>query len=229
MLSAAPKTTRPTRAYCASVFMPHSFVSGRSTTRLGVVRVGGEYKSESVDFRGSTRGRLGVQLECDTLAIIHGGLQSGKQHTSALERRTPSRGTTTGFRNLTAERYPRQNLADEASDKKKLAITQKYLAPEMRVLEFGCGTGSTAVIYAPMVKAYHVIDVSKNMIEFALGNAAEVGLPNIEFTARNAGASKCPRCELRRNAGARHPRPCPRSRRYPCHCRSHIGVRWLLL
>ncbi len=62
-------------------------------------------------------------------------------------------GTATRFWNWTAERYSRQAIADEASYKKKLAITQEYLTPNIRVVEFGCGTGSTAIVHAPAVKS----------------------------------------------------------------------------
>jgi ubiquinone/menaquinone biosynthesis C-methylase UbiE len=91
-------------------------------------------------------------------------------------------GTATGFWNWTAERYSRQSIADEASYEKKLAMTRKHLTPDMRVVEFGCGTGSTALLHAPAVKAYHAIDVSEKMIEIARKKAAEAGLSNLEFT-----------------------------------------------
>ena len=91
-------------------------------------------------------------------------------------------GTATGFWNWTAERYSRQGIADEASYKKKLAITRKYLTPESHVVEFGCGTGSTAVVHAPIVKSYHAIDVSEKMIEIARGKAVETGASNLTFT-----------------------------------------------
>ena len=88
----------------------------------------------------------------------------------------------THFWNWTAERYSRQAIADEASYQKKLAITQKYLTPDMHVVEFGCGTGSTAIVHAPAVKTYHAIDVSEKMIEIARGKAAEAGISNLSFT-----------------------------------------------
>ncbi len=49
-------------------------------------------------------------------------------------------------------------------------------------MAFGCGTGSTAVLHAPLVKTYHAIDVSEQMIAIARGKAAEARLSNIEFT-----------------------------------------------
>lgn len=91
-------------------------------------------------------------------------------------------GTAKRFWNWTAERYSRQDIADEASYQKKLAMTQKHLTPDMRVVEFGCGTGTTAVVHAPRVKSYRAIDVAENMIEIARSKATEAGLSNIEFT-----------------------------------------------
>jgi len=101
-------------------------------------------------------------------------------------------GTATRFWNWTAERYSRQAIADEASYHKKLAMTQKYLAPDMRVVEFGCGTGSTAILHAPVVKTYHAIDVSEKMIEIARAKAAEAGLSNISFTVGTLEEANAP-------------------------------------
>lgn len=80
-----------------------------------------------------------------------------------------------------AERYARSPIADEASYKKKLQITQEYLRPGMEVLEFGCGTGSTALIHAPRVKHIHAIDISSRMIEIARGKADAGRAGNITF------------------------------------------------
>ncbi len=91
-------------------------------------------------------------------------------------------GTATRFWNWNAERYARQAIADEASYQKKLAITQSYLTPDMRVVEFGCGTGSTAIVHAPEVKTYDAIDVSEKMVEIGREKAAQAGLSNLTFT-----------------------------------------------
>ncbi len=80
-----------------------------------------------------------------------------------------------------AKRYARSPIADEASYKKKLQITQDYLGPGMEVLEFGCGTGSTALIHAPHVKHIRAIDISSRMIEIARGKAEARGAGNITF------------------------------------------------
>ncbi|WP_235006850.1 class I SAM-dependent methyltransferase [Calothrix rhizosoleniae] len=65
--------------------------------------------------------------------------------------------------------------------RKKLQVTQQYFHPEMEVLEFGCGTGSTAIIHAPYVKYIHAIDISSKMIEIAQGKADTENIKNITF------------------------------------------------
>lgn len=80
-----------------------------------------------------------------------------------------------------AKRYARSPVADEASYQKKLEITRGYLRPDMQVLEFGCGTGSTALIHAPHVRHIHAIDISSKMIEIAQGKADASGVKNITF------------------------------------------------
>ena len=57
----------------------------------------------------------------------------------------------TRFWNRIAGKYARQPISDEETYEKKLAITRKYLTPESEVFEFGCGTGSTAILHARKV------------------------------------------------------------------------------
>lgn len=80
-----------------------------------------------------------------------------------------------------AERYSKRPISDEAAYEEKLRITGDYLRPEMRLLEFGCGTGSTALIHAPNVRQIHAIDVSKNMIRIARAKANALGIKNVTF------------------------------------------------
>lgn len=80
-----------------------------------------------------------------------------------------------------ADRYSRQAVADEASYQKKLQVTQEYLRPDMEVLEFGCGTGSTAIVHAPFVKHIRAIDISPRMLEIARGKAEAAEVANITF------------------------------------------------
>lgn len=78
--------------------------------------------------------------------------------------------------------YAKRPVADEAAYQKKLEITRGYLKPDMELLEFGCGTGSTAIVQAPYVKHYQAIDISPKMLEIAQGKADAAGIENITFT-----------------------------------------------
>jgi len=80
-----------------------------------------------------------------------------------------------------AERYARQPIADEAAYQRKLQITRDYLRPDMAVLEFGCGTGGTAILHAPQVRHITAIDFSEAMLAIARGKAAAAGVGNVRF------------------------------------------------
>jgi len=80
-----------------------------------------------------------------------------------------------------AERYAKKPVADEAAYQKKLEVTRQYFRPDMEVLEFGCGTGSTAIAHAPYVKHVRATDISAKMIEIAQGKADAAGIGNVSF------------------------------------------------
>ena len=81
-----------------------------------------------------------------------------------------------------AERYSKKPVADEAAYQKKLKITHEYFRPDMEVLEFGCGTGSTAIAHAPFVKHIQAIDISSKMIEIARVKSKTEKIENVTFT-----------------------------------------------
>ncbi len=89
--------------------------------------------------------------------------------------------TNVKFWNRHAAKYAERPVADQAVYEKKLAKTQSYLKPTMQLLEFGCGTGSTALIHAPHVKHIRATDISINMIEIAKDKAKKQGITNIDF------------------------------------------------
>ncbi len=80
-----------------------------------------------------------------------------------------------------AERYSKRPIADEAAYQKKLQVTREYFRPDMEVLEFGCGTGSTAIAHASYVKHIQAIDISSKMIEIAQGKADAINIENVTF------------------------------------------------
>lgn len=85
------------------------------------------------------------------------------------------------FWDKTAEKYIKSPLKDEATYQKKLAITREFLRSDSKVLEFGCGSGATAIFHAPHVKHVIATDISDKMIEAAKRKAVEAGVKNIAF------------------------------------------------
>jgi ubiquinone/menaquinone biosynthesis C-methylase UbiE len=86
------------------------------------------------------------------------------------------------FWDKSAERYAKSPVSDEATYQRKLAETRNLLTPQMRVLEFGCGTGTTAVHHAPHVQHIDAVDISENMLEIGRRNVAVAGVGNVTFT-----------------------------------------------
>ena len=80
-----------------------------------------------------------------------------------------------------AEGYSKQPIADETAYQKKLQVTREYFQPSMEVLEFGCGTGSTAIAHSPYVQHIRAIDFSSNMIEIARAKANAQNIQNVTF------------------------------------------------
>ena len=80
-----------------------------------------------------------------------------------------------------AERYAKRPVADEAAYQRKLQVTREYFRPDMEVLEFGCGTGSTAIAHAPYLKHIRAIDISSKMIAIAKAKAAAQDIDNVSF------------------------------------------------
>ncbi|SFR43933.1 2-polyprenyl-3-methyl-5-hydroxy-6-metoxy-1,4-benzoquinol methylase [Marinobacter gudaonensis] len=85
------------------------------------------------------------------------------------------------FWNRSAARYARRPIADQDAYQRKIALTQEYFRPDMDVLEFGCGTGSTALIHAPRVKSYLATDASLQMIDIARERVAKQPTNNLQL------------------------------------------------
>jgi len=80
-----------------------------------------------------------------------------------------------------AEGYSKRPVGDEESYQKKLQITRDYFRPDMEVLEFGCGTGTTAISHAPFVKHILATDISPKMLSIAMAKAGAGNIRNITF------------------------------------------------
>lgn len=81
-----------------------------------------------------------------------------------------------------AEKYSKQPIANQKAYEIKLDLTREYFTPDSKVLEFGCGTGSTAILHAPFVKHIDALDVSPEMIRIAHDKIAPAGVTNVAFS-----------------------------------------------
>ncbi|MEE4184638.1 MAG: class I SAM-dependent methyltransferase [Gammaproteobacteria bacterium] len=89
--------------------------------------------------------------------------------------------TPRDFWDRIAPGYSQRPIADTASYARKLASTQALMRPDMQVLEFGCGTGSTALEHAPHVAHIVATDVAPAMLAIGRDKAAQAGIDNISF------------------------------------------------
>ncbi len=80
-----------------------------------------------------------------------------------------------------ADRYAAKPVDDEAAYQVKLRTTQTYFRPDMKVLEFGCGTGSTALTHSPYVKHILATDIAEGMLGHARKKAKAQNISNVEF------------------------------------------------
>jgi len=76
------------------------------------------------------------------------------------------------FWNRSARKYARGAIADPQGYERTLERTRSLLQPGDRVLELGCGTGTTALRLAPAAAAYLATDISAEMIAIAAGKLA---------------------------------------------------------
>lgn len=88
---------------------------------------------------------------------------------------------TEQFWDRIADKYSRKPVPDENIYQEKLRITRNYLGPESKVLEIGCGTGSTALEHAPRVKSIRATDISARMIDIAKEKARAADIENVQF------------------------------------------------
>ena len=89
--------------------------------------------------------------------------------------------TSAFFWDRLAKSYAKSPVADEAAYQHKLDVTRSYLTPDSDVMEFGCGTGTTAISHAPHVRHVLGLDVSENMLTIARSRAAAAGVTNVTF------------------------------------------------
>ena len=85
------------------------------------------------------------------------------------------------FWDFFAKRYAKSPVGNEAAYQRKLETTRKYMTPDMEVLEFGCGPGTTAITQSAHVRHILAIDFSDKMLAIARDRADAAGVTNVTF------------------------------------------------
>ena len=84
------------------------------------------------------------------------------------------------FWDRVARRYANMSMRNPSEYEKTLDLIRAYLRPNDRVLELGCGTGTTAVKLAAAVARYIASDYSAEMIAIAAEKRSEARAANLE-------------------------------------------------
>lgn len=90
------------------------------------------------------------------------------------------------FWDRTSSRYARSTISDQAGYERTLDRTRELLKSQDRVLELGCGTGSTALRLADSVQSYLATDISTGMIGIAEQKQATAAIPGLSFRVATA-------------------------------------------
>jgi ubiquinone/menaquinone biosynthesis C-methylase UbiE len=91
-----------------------------------------------------------------------------------------------------ARKYASDPISDEAGYERTLSRTRDFLDEGMAVVEFGCGTGTTALKLAPSLGRIVATDISGEMIAIARERAQAQGTPNAEFGVATPEAAPWP-------------------------------------
>ena len=94
------------------------------------------------------------------------------------------------FWNKVARKYAADPIKDMKAYEDTLERTRDFLSPEDRVLEVGCGTGTTALILCDAVAHYTGTDVSPGMLEIAEEKRQAQGAANVTFTVSEVTAPR---------------------------------------
>ncbi|AVL54878.1 class I SAM-dependent methyltransferase [Roseobacter denitrificans] len=86
-----------------------------------------------------------------------------------------------------APKYARKPVDDPDAYEEKLALAASLLRPSDRVLEIGCGTGTTALRLAPSVMHYTATDGARAMIGIADAKLGPGAPANVSFHHADAG------------------------------------------
>ncbi|MFN3273263.1 MAG: class I SAM-dependent methyltransferase [Paracoccus sp. (in: a-proteobacteria)] len=90
------------------------------------------------------------------------------------------------FWDRASRRYAKAKISDQGGYERTLDRTREVLSRDDRVLELGCGTGTTALRLAGDVQSYLATDISGQMIAIAEEKAALSPVPGLVFRSGTA-------------------------------------------
>jgi ubiquinone/menaquinone biosynthesis C-methylase UbiE len=90
------------------------------------------------------------------------------------------------FWDRSSRRYAKSAISDQAGYERTLERTHALLKPDDKVLELGCGTGTTALRLAGGVESYLATDISAGMIAIAEEKLAADPAPTLALRAATA-------------------------------------------
>ena len=99
---------------------------------------------------------------------------------------SPAAARQAQFWDRVARKYAADPIADLAGYEATLSRVQALLSRDQRVLEIGCGTGSTALRLAPFTRQLLDTDVSPGMIAIARDKLAAEPRPQLSFAVADA-------------------------------------------
>jgi ubiquinone/menaquinone biosynthesis C-methylase UbiE len=92
------------------------------------------------------------------------------------------------FWDRSSRKYAKAAISDQAGYERTLERTRALLGPDDRVLELGCGTGTTALLLAGGVQSYVATDISTGMIAIAEEKHAAGPVTALAFRTATAEA-----------------------------------------
>ena len=96
----------------------------------------------------------------------------------------------TKFWDKIARKYAASPIKNMDAYEATLKRVRGHLSPDIKVLEQGCGTGSTALLLAPDAGDYTATDISPAMIDIAREKLAENPVAGLNFTVSGASETR---------------------------------------
>ena len=90
------------------------------------------------------------------------------------------------FWNRMARKYATRSISDQAGYERTIALARGLIGRDDRVVELGCGTGSTALLLAGGTRSYLATDFAAGMIAIAEQRQAAAPVAQLSFRVATA-------------------------------------------